>query len=409
MDNLQQRVEENVLWLSNIGGTNSGGTTRLLYDNQWCRAQKELKERFEQMGLITSYDEIGNLFGRLEGSKYPNETIMSGSHVDTVIEGGKLDGQFGVVAAYLAIDYLKNKYGQPLRSLEVVSLAEEEGSRFPYAFWGSKNLWGLADSKDVLDVKDVDGMSFFEAMQRAGFGFKKSKDIRTDIKSFIELHIEQGNVLETLKKPLGVVTSIVGQKRYTVTLEGEANHAGTTPMGYRKDAMYGYSQIVSQTIDYAKTLGDPLVVTFGEVELVPNTVNVVPGKVMFTIDCRHTDEQLLTLFTNDMTSMMKKIAQENNLNINISLWMTEKPVLMDESLVNIIKSACDESDLDYQVMHSGAGHDSQIFASFVPTAMIFVPSIKGISHNPAEATDICDLTQGVKALIATLYQLAYKE
>lgn len=409
MDELQQQVEENILWLSSIGGTKSGGITRLLYDDQWITAQNNLKEHFEKIGIEATYDEVGNLFGRLEGSKYPDETIMSGSHIDTVVEGGKLDGQFGVIAAYLAIDYLKNNYGQPLRSLEVISLAEEEGSRFPYAFWGSKNVWGLAKKEDVLDAKDIDGVSFSEAMNEAGFDFKQSTDRRTDIKSFVELHIEQGNVLETLEKSVGVVTDIVGQKRYTVTLTGEANHAGTTPMNYRRDAVYGYSQIVSQTIDYSKTLGDPLVVTFGEMEITPNTVNVVPGKVSFTIDCRHTNGQLLELFTKNMENIMRKVAKENDLTINISLWMEEKPVPMNESLVEVIKRACSEAALDYHIMHSGAGHDSQIFASFVPTAMIFVPSIKGISHNPAEDTTICDLTKGVRALIATLYKLAYEE
>lgn len=216
-------------------------------------------------------------------------------------------------------------------------------------------------------------------MNKAGFDFKKSTDSRTDIKSFVELHIEQGNVLETLGKSVGVVTSIVGQKRYTVTLTGEANHAGTTPMNYRRDAIYGYSQIVSQTIDYAKTLGDPLVVTFGEMEITPNTVNVVLGKVSFTIDCRHTNGQLLELFTKDMENIMRKVAKEHNLTINISLWMEEKPVPMNESLVEVIKRACSKTALDYHIMHSGAGHDSQIFASFVPTAMIFVPSIKVIT------------------------------
>lgn len=410
MDNLFHKVEEYVTWLSGIGSDPTGGTSRLLYDKNWRIAQNELKEKFEEIGLSTQFDAVGNLFGRLEGSKYPDETIMSGSHVDTVVNGGSLDGQFGILAAYLAVSHLKKEYGQPLRSLEIISLAEEEGSRFPYAFWGSKNIWGLADKTDVEDATDANDIRFVDAMRESGFDFRDSAEkIREDIKAFVEIHIEQGNVLERLGKPVGVVNSIVGQKRYTITLSGEANHAGTTPMGYRKDAVYAYSKIVSQSIDKAFAEGDPLVLTFGHVEVVPNTVNVVPGKVTFSMDCRHTDAQVLDRFTNEIEVDMEKIAKEMGIAITVECWMNELPVPMSNKVVNILESACEEAGLDYHVMHSGAGHDSQIFAQFVPTAMLFVPSIKGISHNPEEATLTKDLVEGVKALSASLYKLAYEE
>ncbi|MHC5227655.1 allantoate deiminase [Enterococcus sp. LJL99] len=409
MNDLITQVDENIKWLANIGADPTGGTSRLLYDENWLIAQNGLKEKFEQIGLTTSFDSVGNLFGRVEGLKYPTETIMSGSHVDTVVNGGSLDGQFGIIAAYLAIKYLLETYGKPLRSLEVVSMAEEEGSRFPYAFWGSKNIWSLAQKEEVVDATDANGIRFVDAMKQCGFDFRDSDEIRKDIKAFVELHIEQGNVLETIGKPVGVVHSIVGQKRYTITLTGEANHAGTTPMPYRKDAIYGYSKMVSQSIDKAKEVGDPLVLTFGHIDVVPNTVNVVPGKVSFTMDCRHTEDEVLQDFTKIIEEDMKAIAGELGLEIDIDLWMEEKPVPMDKKIVGILEIACKDNDLDYNLMHSGAGHDSQIFAQFVPTAMLFVPSIAGISHNPAEATELLDLVEGVKSLIASLYKLAYEE
>jgi len=221
---------------------------------------------------------------------------MYGSHIDTVVEGGHLDGQFGVLAAVVAMQSLKAEYGQPLRSLEILALAEEEGSRFPYAFWGSKNFFNLADKADVDAIADGEGVAFKDAMRESGFDYRTEDNDYNYIKSFIEVHIEQGKVLENEKKSIGVVNGIVGQKRYTVNLKGEANHAGTTPMGLRQDAVVAFSKIANQLTDRAREIGDPLVITFGRVDPVPNTVNVVPGEVTFSIDCRHINQDELNQF-----------------------------------------------------------------------------------------------------------------
>src|SRR5699024_6908792 len=219
--------------------------------------------------------------------------------------------------------------------------------------------------------------------------------------------IEQGNFLESEGKSVGVVNSIVGQKRYDVILKGEANHAGTTLMEYRKDAVEATARIIVNGIDKAKTFGNPLVLTFGRIDPIPNTVNVVPGEVAFSIDCRHTDQEILNKFTQELESDMKSVASDMNMEIEINLWMDEAPVPMNESIIGIIEEACEENELDYKIMHSGAGHDAQIFAPHVPTGMIFVPSIKGISHNPAEHTDTPDIIQGIEALKNSLEKLAY--
>ncbi|MBO0437417.1 allantoate deiminase [Vagococcus fluvialis] len=410
MSELYKVVEEHVNWLSSIGLDSKGGTTRLLYDAAWLEAQNGLKEKFESIGLTTNFDAVGNLFGKLEGSKYKDETIMTGSHVDTVVNGGALDGQFGILASYLAIKHLKETYGEPLRNLEVVSMAEEEGSRFPFAFWGSKNIFGLVDKQDVLYAEDTEGILFTDAMKQAGFDFRNEDDtLRDDIKAFVEIHIEQGNVLENTGKQVAVVNNIVGQKRYDITLKGEANHAGTTPMGFRHDTVYAMSKMISESIDKAKEWGDPLVLTFGHIDVKPNTVNVVPGETFFTMDCRHTEGDVLNSFTKEVESLFRQIASELEIDINIDIWLDEDPVPMSKEVVKVLEEACQETGLNYTTMHSGAGHDSQIFALHVPTAMIFVPSIGGISHNPAEATKTEDLVEGVKALTASLYKLAYEE
>lgn len=405
---LYDDVANIVKWISSFGGLANGGTTRLLYSPEWVQAQNALKEKMATIGMSTRFDEVGNLYGRIEGSKYKDDVIMSGSHVDTVVNGGKLDGQFGIVSAFLAMKYLTETYGQPLRTLEIVSMAEEEGSRFPYVFWGSKNIFGIANKKDVENIKDAKGINFVDAMKSCGFNFS-TKPPRKDIKAFLEIHIEQGGVLEKEQKSIGVVTSIVGQRRYNVRLVGEANHAGTTPMGYRKDAVYAFSRICHESIDKAVLVGDPLVLTFGRVEPKPNVVNVVPGEVLFTVDCRHTDKQKLVEFTQELEADMTRIATELGLTIEMNRWMDEDPIPMDDKLINMLESVCKKGNLNYRIMHSGAGHDSQIFAPRVPTAMLFVPSIKGISHNPAEDTKTEDLVEGVKALTAALYELAYQE
>jgi len=407
---LEKRLDNNIKALSQIGSDPTGGMTRLLYSDSWLEAQKFVEGTMQEIGLETSYDEIGNLFGRVTGTKYPEETILSGSHIDTVVNGGTLDGQFGVMAAYLAVQQLLETYGKPLRSLEVISMAEEEGSRFPTVFWGSKNFVCEASREQVEDIADSEGLKFVDEMRRQGFDFaNETKTRRDDIKAFVEIHIEQGNVLENEKLQIGVVNNIAGQKRYTFVLRGEANHAGTTPMGYRRDAVYGFSKICSGIIDRAFAEGDPLVVTFGKVEPKPNTVNVVPGEVLFTMDCRHTDANELNRFTKEAEAYMKEVASELGLTLDIDLWMDETPVPMNESVVEVVEKAAKTKEMKYKVMHSGAGHDSQVIAPHYPTAMIFVPSIKGISHNPAEATDLADLVAGVEVLTQALYELAYKE
>ncbi|MTD27042.1 allantoate deiminase [Erwinia sorbitola] len=410
MKDFKPEIKESSEWLSKIGADPTGGMTRLLYTPEWIDAQLALKKAFDTAGLTTSRDAVGNLFGRLTGSKYPDKVILTGSHIDTVVNGGNLDGQFGIEASFMAIKYLKETYGAPLRTLEVVSLAEEEGSRFPYVFWGSKNIVGSAKAEDVRDICDADCVNFVDAMHAAGFHFRpESEPVRSDIAAFVELHIEQGKVLETEGKNIGVVTSIVGQRRYDIRLKGEANHAGTTPMSYRKDTVYAFSRICYESIEKARAEGDPLVLTFGKVEPKPNTVNVVPGFTHFTIDCRHTDKATLVRFTKEIEADIQRIAGEMGITAEIDLWMDEDPIPMDKQLVACLSHLCEANKANYRLMHSGAGHDSQIFAPRVPTVMIFVPSINGISHNPAEKTNQADLDEGVRMLAHTLYQLAYTE
>lgn len=400
-------VMDMIEWLSDFSAEGEG-VTRPLYTEEWVQAQKALEGQFEAIGLTAEYDAVGNLFGTIEGSEEPDSIIGSGSHIDTVVNGGRFDGQLGIVGAYLAVKKLIEEHGQPKKSLRVVSMAEEEGSRFPYAFWGSHNIFGIQDEESLKGATDNEGVSFEDAMEEAGFGFNTSGELQfNDYDAWIEIHAEQGLTLEKENLAVGIVNAIAGQKRYSVTLKGEANHAGTTLMDLRHDAVEGFSQIASDLINKAKEVGDPLVLTIGSVNVKPNVVNVVPGEVEFSIDTRHTDGDFLNEWADKIEAHMRKVADEFGLEIEIDNWMDEAPTPMDEDLVELAADVSDKLDLDYKVMHSGAGHDTQIFADYVPSTMIFVPSKDGISHNPKEWTDPEAAAQGVQALTETLYRLAY--
>ncbi|MDQ1001919.1 allantoate deiminase [Neobacillus niacini] len=406
---LSKPVNSMIEWLSSYGQTERNGVTRLLYDKKWQEAQQALKKVIETLGLASYFDDVGNLYGRLEGSeKKASSVILTGSHIDTVKDGGKYDGAYGVVAGVIALDYLSRKYGQPKRTIEVVSLCEEEGSRFPLTYWGSGNITGLRTKEQVEKILDNHGIPFIQAMNEAGFGlghFREAK--RNDIDCFIELHIEQGEILERENKSIGVVSHIVGQRRYNVTVTGESDHAGTTPMHYRKDAVYTAALLIQALIEQAKETDPLLVATVGRMEIKPNIPNVIAREVVFSIDIRHSEEALLEEFSVKVFEAFKQICQKHQTNLQIDNWMNEQPVKMCEKLSDLSAAVLEKEAVPYKVMTSGAGHDAQVFGQYMPACLLFVPSHRGISHSPDEYTKAEDLEKGVQLLIKVLHKLAY--
>jgi allantoate deiminase len=404
------QAETYINWLGSFGGEQNGGVTRLLYTPEWKQAQQALALKMVECGLQVYDDRVGNLFGRLEGSLPNAQTILTGSHIDTVKNGGKYDGAYGIIAGIIALDFLNKTYGNPIRPLEVVALCEEEGSRFPLTFWGSGNITGHHYMHKIDGMKDVNDIRFEDAMFQAGFGQLAQKDsIRLDIAAFIELHIEQGVVLERQGVKLGIVESIVGQKRYTFIVDGEAGHSGTTPMHMRKDALTGVAAMIKQLEKSALRYHDQLVATVGFIEAIPNASNVIPGRVIFTVDVRHTNQKLLNQFTIGMISRFHEIAAARQLNLVVQMWMDVAPTHLDDILTKWLENVCQSQGVSYQRMISGAGHDSQIFQPLCPTAMLFVPSRNGVSHSPLEYTSPDDLATGIMVLIELLYHLGYEE
>ncbi|WP_018924037.1 Zn-dependent hydrolase [Salsuginibacillus kocurii] len=399
-------IEERINWLAQFGKEGEG-ITRLLYTESWQKAQQELASWLENLGFSVYYDEVGNLFGRLEG-KTDGPVILTGSHIDTVRSGGHFDGAYGIIASALAASELYQEYGQPEQTLEIVALCEEEGSRFPFAYLGSKYLTGAVAADDLEGIKDQNDISLLEAREQSGFTSPLAPHKHEEIERFIEIHIEQGKVLETAGDELGLVDAIVGQRRFTIYVNGEANHAGTTPMPLRRDAMEGASEMVQSLLKLTRAKGDPLVATVGQMELVPNSVNVIPSQARFSVDVRHPDKRELENACKGMEHRFQEIAEEMNVEVSIEPFMAVDPVAMDEEMNQDLERICNEQNVNYQRMYSGAGHDAQVLGTKVPASLLFVPSRHGISHSPLEFTATDELEKGYHVLKHALRTWSYK-
>ncbi|MDQ0171424.1 hydantoinase/carbamoylase family amidase [Paenibacillus tundrae] len=405
-------------WLSTYGADAQGGVTRLLYDNAWSEAQHALAKQMADKGLVPTFDQSGNLYGTLnsEGSASFDEDrkapypIVTGSHIDSVVHGGKYDGAYGIVAGILALEYLHKHFGRPKRTLKVVSLCEEEGSRFPFAYWGSRSITGVTTLEEVQHLLDQQGVSFSQAILEAGFGPDRGLEPAAQTYgAFIELHIEQGQVLERHSRSIGIVSDIVGQRRYNITVIGEANHAGTTPMLWRKDALAGAADMIVAIRRIALQTGEPFVATVGRIVAEPGVGNVVAAKATFSLDIRHVRQEILDRCWQDMLQAFRRIAAEDQLRFKWEEHLSVTPTPMNEKIQQDIQEICEREQISYLHMPSGAGHDSQIFQSACPTAMIFVPSQQGISHNPREFTTETDLMNGLRVLVRLLYKYGYED
>lgn len=406
------------------------GVTRLLYTPEWCGAQHFLQERMAELGLEVRMDQVGNVYGTLTGSQPDGKVILTGSHIDTVVNGGRYDGAYGVAAAVTALHYLRTVFGQPLRTLEVVSFCEEEGSRFPLTFWGSGNVTGLYNGSEAAGFADAEGITLAEAMAACGLADSSlavsaataaasaepegvhgltDSAVRSDIAAYVELHIEQGITLERSFRSIGVVQAIAGQRRYLVKVSGTANHAGTTPMSLRRDALAGCAELLLVLERSAIEEGDPLVATAGRLEVYPGTPNVIPGEVQFTLDIRHSEAETLERFSVALLAEFAALSGRRGLALAVQPVLDTLPAPMDQELCAVLEDICREQGMPYRSMVSGAGHDAQLFAPRCPAAMIFVPSRAGISHSPEEYTSPEDLTAGLEVLTAMLYRLAYTE
>jgi len=391
---LERRLDE----LYEIGAEPDGGAYRPLYGPAWATAVERVERWLKDAGLKPRRDAVGNLWGRAEGTD-KGKSIVTGSHIDTVRHGGRLDGALGIVAGLTAVEALLKDKGKPRRPLEVVAICEEEGSRFATTFWGSRAITGAIDS--------VDG-EIAAAMRERGLDPTKiASAAREDIDTFVELHIEQGAVLESSGTPLAVVSAIVGTAHLELCVTGRPDHAGTTPMDLRLDALAGAAAMVHAVESIAKSLGRPAVATVGKLSVEPDQINVVPGTVVFTVDLRHPDLAGRRALEERIRSLCGTISEERRLGLAIRSLQDKPPVAMHPDVRALLARAAKECGVQATELVSGAGHDAQILAARCKVGMLFVPSVGGRSHCPEEHTDPSHLELGVRVLVRALELLAY--
>lgn len=395
---MNNRLEQRLDALYTIGAQPDGGAYRGLYDDAWAEAVALVERWFTDAGLTTRRDAVGNLWGRVEGTD-KGKSIVTGSHIDTVRCGGRLDGALGIVAGLTAVEALVKQHGRPRRTLEVVAICEEEGSRFQSNFWGSRAIVGRIDRVDP-EIAD--------AMRQRGFDPKRvGEAARDDIETFVELHIEQGAVLESSGVPLAVVSAIVGTAHLELTVTGRADHAGTTPMALRRDALVSAAAMIQAIESIARSLGAPAVATVGKIRAEPDQMNVIPGRTVFTVDLRHADLGARRALEERIRSICATLASERGLELQIRALQEKTPVPMHHEIRAVLTRAAQESGVRPTELVSGAGHDAQILAARCKVGMLFVPSIGGRSHCPEEATKPEHLELGTNVLKRALQIIAY--
>ncbi|MCH5461300.1 Zn-dependent hydrolase [Secundilactobacillus sp. HBUAS58055] len=377
----------------------------MVYSPNWIAAQSELIGFGQQIGLTSMVDTYGNVYLDLPGKD--DQVIAAGSHMDTVVNGGKYDGLYGVLGGLQAIRTLKKQLGTPQHTLRLISFSEEEGSRFNATFTGSK-FYALHESAGSLE--DGTGWTFDDARQQAVTRLQSLKNVLIKHpslpKSFTELHIEQGPRLINNHAQIGLVAGIVGQRRWLITIQGESNHAGTTPMNNRHDALQTTVTMISKLAEFAQQIGDGLTFTVGQLNVIPNAANVIPGKTQFTIDARHADNQVLDQFEQAINKTSDQL-EDGQITVTTEQYVKDEPATFDATLLSQNEQIVQRLGLTSQVMVSGAGHDSYVMNQVSPTTMIFVPSEGGISHAPNEYTCSADLKAGIEVLMASLQAQAY--
>lgn len=381
-----------------IGAHERGGVSRFAWTSELAQANAWLMERLAELGLATELDPAGNVLGRWESGE--GKAVLLGSHLDTVPNGGRFDGALGVLAALDVVRRLQADGVEPRRPLWVVSFNDEEGARFQTGMLGSRAFCG------ECDLDDWGGRGVPGAMAEAGQDFVRLTEARgvDEVGAYLELHIEQGPVLERSGVDLGVVTAITGILGFRARFLGEANHAGTTPMGHRRDALAGAARAVLALRDAARD-GDDMTANVGVISAEPGGFNVVPGATEFTIDVRSPSPERYAALEPFVRETLTAIAAEEGLGLELAETHRKPPVALDPDLQDVLEASAREEGATTLRMPSGAGHDAMVLAHHVPAAMLFVPSRGGLSHTPEEFTPLDQCELGARTLARAVRSL----
>ncbi len=399
-DRLIQRIDE----LAQIGAIpDTKGSSRLAFTDADREGRDLVVTWMRDLGLHVTIDTVGNVIASTSENGAA-DAVMAGSHIDTVGTGGRYDGNLGVLAGLEVIEATFAAGIDLKRPLAVAFFSNEEGSRFPPDMMGSLAYVGGMSVEEVLNVEGADGSRVGDELDRIGYrGTTPCPGVTPH--AFLELHIEQGPVLDREDIRIGIVESVQGISWTEVSLSGQSNHAGTTPMNLRRDPMYVAAEIAVIARSIATELGGSQVATVGSINLHPNLVNVVPATATMTVDLRNTDDRQLQKSENELLERAHRFATAEGVELTSRSLARFEPVEFDQRVVDRIENLAMKSELSTRRMPSGAGHDAQMMARICPTGMIFVPSWEGISHNPAEHTEPEDLVAGAQLLADTMLEL----
>lgn len=404
------RIDELISALARHGEQPGGGLRRLAYDPAWESAVAELEERMAAAGLEVRHDAAGNRFGRLNPVAESSDGVLAtGSHIDSALLGGNFDGPAGIVASFVALRALHEAHGAPRRTVELVVICDEEASRFPSNLWGARAIAGRIEPDEVERLRDRDGMTIGQAMRMCGLD---PDDIasarRTDISTWLELHIEQGPRLEQEGISVGVVSAITGQRQAVHVVEGDSNHAGSTPLEGRRDPVQGLAEMTLAVDRVARSLGEPARATVGLVSSEPGAPNIISARATLTTDLRHPDAQRLDQLIAGVDAELEEIAGRRGLELQSRTLLFQPATPMDPELIALEREVADALGITWMDLHSGGGHDTQMFAQAgARSAMVFVQSRDGVSHAPEEHTDTEALLSGTRVLAEMLFRLAW--
>ena len=398
------RLRARIDALAELGATPEGGNARLALTDADRDGRDLVVGWMRDLGARVEVDRIGNVVATWP----PDATappVMTGSHIDTVRNGGRYDGCLGVLAGLEVLETLIAAGVETEHPVAVAFFTDEEGSRFAPDMLGSLVFAGGLPLEEALDAVAIDGAVLGDELDRIGYAGPAPCPARPP-RAFVELHVEQGPVLEQEATTIGAVTGVQGISWTELTITGQSNHAGTTPMALRHDAGYVVAALGAALRAYTAAVGPPLVGTIGRIELAPNLVNVVPGRAVCTVDLRHTDEAVLSAAEAWLADTVDALAAAEGVTIERTPLARFAPVAFAEEVVDLVESTALDRGCTVRRMPSGAGHDAQMLARLCPAGMIFVPSVGGVSHNPAEHTADADLEAGADVLLHTVLALA---
>ncbi|WP_269477720.1 Zn-dependent hydrolase [Hominibacterium faecale] len=400
----EERLRQRMDRINAIAVTEEDGMMRLALSDADREARDLLVSWMEEAGMSVRIDDMGTVYGVMKGTDEKALPICVGSHMDTQPNGGKYDGFFGVMAGLEAILSIKESGLELDSDLILADWTNEEGARFVPPMLASGVNAGVFDPQWVYDREDTEGVRYEDELKRIGYQGEKENRL-TKAKAYLEPHIEQGPVLDAKGLSCGIVTGALGITGLDITISGEANHAGTTPMSHRKDALVAAAEAISRIRKNCIDFGEPAVITNGIINAQPASKNIVPGTVYFSIDLRyHTDEGMAEL-EQQTKDIIQKTCDEFGVSVQIEQYWRAKPAVFNETIVGCVEEAANEKNLPAMRIISGAGHDAVFISEIIPTGMIFVPSIKGMSHCPQENTKWEDLVAGTELTADVLVKL----